>query len=206
MNQAASPILFARAKGGHWRAVLIADAGAIVMLISLAAALLPIASGLSRASVIGTMMVAAGLVEVIAASLRARNRVAAALPGVATLIAGTLFAVEPFGAFVPAVRLVIGWLAARGLLLALTSFDVRGSVRFWTILTAATDISLSSILYIGLTATTITLVFFGPTPEIVGSFAWVLALSFVATGMLLIDVAACEASEAAAAPEPTHHY
>jgi len=34
--------------------------------------------------------------------------------------------------------------------------------------------------------------FFGVTPGIVRSFAWVVALSFVATGMLQIEVAACE--------------
>ena len=33
---------------------------------------------------------------------------------------------------------------------------------------------------------------FGPTPTLVASFAWVLALSFVATGALLLEVASCE--------------
>ena len=33
---------------------------------------------------------------------------------------------------------------------------------------------------------------FGPTPAIVASFAWIVALSFVATGLLLLEVASCE--------------
>jgi len=202
MNEAAAFLPFARTKSGHVRASLIAGAGALIILISLASALLPLASGLSNASVIGTMMVAAGIMEVLAANLRANNRIAAALPGLVTIAAGALFAVEPFGAFVPTVRLVIGWLAVRGLLLALASLDVGGSVRVWTILAAATDLSLSAILYIGLTASTITILFFGPTAEIVGSFAWVVALSFVATGMLLLEVAACEAAARTNAPAP----
>jgi hypothetical protein len=39
---------------------------------------------------------------------------------------------------------------------------------------------------------------FGPTPAIVATFAWILALSFVATGLLLLEVASCarEATEA----------
>jgi hypothetical protein len=75
-------------------------------------------------------------------------------------------------------------------------------VRVWTILAAATDLSLSAILYIGLSASSITILFFGLTGEIVGSFAWVVALSFVATGMLLLEVAACGAAEAAGTRAP----
>lgn len=202
MNEAATSLPFAPMKSGHVRASLIAGAGALIIVISLASALLPLARGLSNAAILGTMMVAAGTLEVLAATLRTSNRVAAALPGLATIAAGALFAVEPFGAFVPAVRLVIGWLTVRGLLLAVTSLDVRGSVRVWTILAAATDLSLSAILYIGLSASSITILFFGLTGEIVGSFAWVVALSFVATGMLLLEVAACGAAEAAGTRAP----
>lgn len=162
------------------------------MLISLASALLPLANGYSGAIVIGTMMVAAGLVEMIAGALRLRNRFAAILPGAITVAAGLLFTREPFNAFVPTVRLVSGWLAARGAVLALMSVEAPGSVRLWTLAAAATDLTLSAILFIGLSATTITITFFGPTHEIVSSFAWVLALSFVATGSLLIEVASSE--------------
>ena len=179
----------------HVRARLIAGAGVVIILISFAAVLLPIADGFPGSAVVGTMMIAAGLVEMMAGGLRLRNRFAAMLSGAVTVGAGLLFSMEPFGAFVPMVRLVIGWLAARGAVLLLASIDARGSVRFWMLLSAATDISLSAILYIGLSATTLTIIFFGPTAEIVGSFAWVLALSFVATGSLLLEVAACEGQE-----------
>lgn len=176
----------------HARAGLIAGAGAAIMLISLASALLPLADGFSGARVIGTMMVAAGLIEMIAGALRLSNRFAAILPGAITLAAGLLFMDGPFNAFVPTVRLVSIWLAARGAVLALTRFQARGSVRLWTLAAAATDLTLSALLFIGLSATTITITFFGPTHEIVSSFAWVLALSFVATGSLLIEVASSE--------------
>jgi hypothetical protein len=39
---------------------------------------------------------------------------------------------------------------------------------------------------------------FGPTSEIIATFAWILAISFVATGALLIAAAPAEASERAA--------
>jgi hypothetical protein len=57
---------------------------------------------------------------------------------------------------------------------------------------AGTDLMLAAILLLGLSASTLTLTFFGITPEILRSFAWVVALSFVATGTLLMEVAACE--------------
>jgi len=38
---------------------------------------------------------------------------------------------------------------------------------------------------------------FGPTPQMVASFAWILAISFVITGMLLLEIASCERDAAA---------
>ena len=190
MNALLSPVT--RSAGPHVHSWLIAGAGAAIMLISLAAALLPFADGYSGAKVIGTMMVAAGLIEAAAGTLRIRSRFTAMLPGLVTIVAGLLFTADSFSPFVPTVRLVIGWLLARAAILALASLQTKGSVRLWTLAAAATDLSLSSILFIGLSATTITITFFGPTHEIVSSFAWVLALSFVATGSLLLEVAACE--------------
>lgn len=177
------------------RARLIAGTGVAIILTSFAAALLPLADGFSGPAVIGTMMVTAGLLEVMAGTVRLKNHFLTMLSGAVTVIAGLLFTIEPFDAFVPMVRLVIGWLAARGVILTLASFEARGSVRFWMVLAAATDLSLGAILLIGLSATTITIAFFGPTNEIVSSFAWVLALSFVATGSLLIEVGGCEGSQ-----------
>ena len=186
------PAQIARFASDYGRAQLIAGAGASVMLISLAAALLPLTGGPPGSTVIGTMMVVAGVVEMAAGNLRRQNRALAMLPGLATVAAGALFAVHPFGKFVPAVWLVISWLAARGVLLGLTGLETRGSVRWWTIVAAVTDLSLSAILLLWLSATTITIALFGPTSEVVGSFAWVLALSVVAAGILLLEVAACE--------------
>ena len=176
----------------HARSLLIGGAGAAIMLISLAAALLPLADGYSGATIIGAMMIAAGFIELAAGAARLRNRVVAMLPGAITLAAGLLFTREPFDAFVPTVQLVSGWLAARGAILAIASLEAGGSVRLWTLAAACTDLMLSAILFIGLSATTITITFFGPTHEIVSSFAWVLALSFVVTGSLLLEVASCE--------------
>jgi uncharacterized membrane protein HdeD (DUF308 family) len=180
------------AAGKHSRTPLIAGAGAIIIMISAAAAALPLGDELSRSAVIGTMMVTAGLVEMIAGGLRSRNRSVAILPGALTIVAGALLAFHPLHTFVYSVWLVIGWLGARGVVLGAATTVTRGSVRAWTVVAAATDLTLGAVLLFGLSSSTLTLTLFGITPEIVRSFAWVVALSFVATGMLLMEVAACE--------------
>lgn len=174
------------------RPPLIAGAGAIIILISAAAALLPPGDGLPRSAVIGTMMITAGLVEMIAGGLRSRNRSVAILPGALTVLAGALLGLHPLHKFVYSIWVVIGWLGARGVALGAASSLTHGSVRAWTMLAAGTDLTLAAVLLLGLSASTLTLTFFGITPEVVRSFAWVVALSFVATGMLLMEVAACE--------------
>lgn len=183
------------ATGFQRRTRLLASGGAVIILISAAAALLPAGDSLSRAAVIGAMMVTAGLVEMIAGGLRSTNRGVAMLPGALTIVAGGLLAVHPLHRFVPMVWLVIAWLGARGVVLGATTTQVRGSVRIWTILAAGTDLTLGAVLLFGLSSSTLTLTFFGITPEIIGSFAWVVALSFVATGLLLMEVAACERTD-----------
>lgn len=174
------------------RAALIAGAGAVIILISAAAVLLQLGERPPRAAVIGTMMVTAGLIEMIAGSLRSRNRSVAILPGALTVLAGALLALHPLHKFVYSVWLVIGWLGARGVVLGAATTVTHGSVRVWTMLAAGIDLTLGAILLLGLSASTLTLTLFGITPEIVLSFAWVIALSFVATGILLMEVAACE--------------
>lgn len=180
------------ATGKQSRAALIAGAGASIILFSAAAALLPLDDGLSRSTVIGTMMVTAGLIEMIAGGLRSRSRGVAMLPGALTVVAGALLAVHPLHKFVYSVWLVIGWLGARGVVLGAATTVTGGSVRAWTMVAAGTDLTLGAVLLFGLSASTLTLTLFGITPEIVRSFAWVIALSFIATGMLLMEVAACE--------------
>jgi hypothetical protein len=57
---------------------------------------------------------------------------------------------------------------------------------------AATDVALGLLLLVGLSISTLIVTLFGPTPEMIASFAWILAISFVVTGMLLLEIASCE--------------
>ena len=61
---------------------------------------------------------------------------------------------------------------------------------------AATDVALGLLLLVGLSIATLIVTLFGPTTEMVASFAWILAISFVVTGGLLLEIASCERDSA----------
>ena len=59
------------------------------------------------------------------------------------------------------------------------------------------DFLLALLLIAGLSISTIVISIFGPTAELVASFAWVLAASFVVNGLLLLEVASSAKQSAA---------
>jgi hypothetical protein len=173
------------------RTRLMSAAGVAMIVLSAGAALLPVEKGIS-AAVIGALLLVAGLIEVGAGSLRRDTRDLAMLAGGITILAGLLFLLNRESRFFPIVNIVIGWLALRSVILAVKSRRVGGSVRTWTSVAAATDFLLALVLLVGLSLSSVVVLLFGPTPAIVASFAWIVALSFVATGLLLLEVASSE--------------
>jgi hypothetical protein len=111
--------------------------------------------------------------------------------GIVTAIAGLVFIINPVTHFFPMVTPVIAWLLIRSFILLLASGEASGSVRTWTALSAGMDFLLALLLIAGLSISTIIISIFGPTPELVASFAWVLAASFVVNGLMLLEVASC---------------
>jgi hypothetical protein len=166
-------------------------AGIAIILLSAGAALLPAGKSISS-DLIGGLLIAAGLIEAIAGSLRRETRGFAIAAGGVTALAGLLFIINPETHFFRVVTLVIAWLLIRSLILAVASRESAGSVRLWTGLSAGMDFLLAMLLIAGLSISTLVISLFGPTPELVASFAWVLAASFVVNGMLLLEVASCE--------------
>ena len=166
-------------------------AGVSVIILGAGAALLPVDKGISS-DMIGALLVAAGLIEVIAGSLRRDVRPYEMTAGAVTAIAGTLFIINPETRFFPTVWPIVGWLIARSLILGYASTHTKGSVRMWTALAAGTDFLLAVLLVAGLSLAAVVVSLFGPTPPLIATFSWVLAASFVATGLLLLEVASCE--------------
>jgi len=173
------------------RARGIRAAGWAIIILSAGAVLLPMEKGVSS-DVMGAMLVAAGLIEVIAAALRRQVRQLATAAGVVTALAGLLFIVNPETGFFPTVLPIVAWLALRSLILGYASTLSEGSVRRWTAFSAGMDLLLALLLITGLSITTIVVSMFGPTPPLIASFSWILAASFVINGLMLLEVASCE--------------
>ena len=176
---------------GNGRANVLTVAGIAIMLLGAGAAALPFLDRQEGNQLVGWLLLSAGLIEIGAATQRFENRILAMLAGVVTTAAGVLFLASPMGHFLPAVTIITAWLLVRSLVLALTSSRAAGSVRVWLGISAATDFALGMLMLGGLSIATFIVMLFGPTPQLVASFAWVFAISFLVTGGLLLEIASC---------------
>jgi len=183
-SEAQSPTSRNRARGLH-------AAGVAIIVLGIGAALLPAGKSISS-DLIGGLLVAAGLIETVAGSIRREARYLAMAAGGVTALAGLVFIVNPTTHFFPMVTPVIAWLFIRGAILGLEIRFTDGSVRTWTAISAAVDVALGLLLAAGLSIATIVISIFGPTEPMVASFAWFLAASFVANGLMLLEVSSCE--------------
>lgn len=174
------------------RARLFAISGWLIIALGAGAALLPLMDRVSGSRVVGGLLIAGGLIEMFAGTLRRETRLPSIIAGSVTTVAGLMFSLHPAGRFIPVVTIVTAWLLLRSLVLIISSRLADGSVRLWITLSAATDFVLGVFLLAGISIATLVVTLFGPTPGLVASFAWVLALSFVVTGMLMLEVASCE--------------
>lgn len=178
------------------RSWLIHAAGFAIMLLGLGALLLPAADRLSGTAMIGGLLLVAGLVEMLAGSLRDQVRTYAMAAGAVTALAGLLFLLNPTVHFSPTVTLIIAWLLVRALIILFASRRSSDSVRMWMRISAGLDFFLAALLVAGLSISALVVSIFGPTPPLIASFAWVLAASFAVTGSLLLEVASCERNAA----------
>jgi hypothetical protein len=185
-----------RALSDRTRARALRIAGIAIILLGAGAALLP-AGKTIPSDMIGGLLIAAGLIETVAGSLRREARSFAMAAGAITALAGLLFILNPETHFSPTVVPIIGWLLLRSLILVGALTESHGSVRTWTALSAGMDFLLAVLLIAGLSISTIVVSIFGPTPELIATFAWVLAASFVVNGLMLLEVASCEREAAA---------
>ena len=178
------------------RARALRIAGVVVILLAVGAALLPAGKTISS-DMIGGLLIAAGLIETMAGSLRRESRPFAMAAGIVTALAGLLFVLSPEAHFFPRVMPVVGWLLVRSVILFGALTETSGAVRRWTAISACMDLLLGILLIGGLSLSTIVISMFGPTRELVASFAWILAASFVVNGLMLLEVASCERENAA---------
>lgn len=177
------------------RTLAIRAAGAAVLLLALGSALLPMAPHLAPRLVIGVLLAAAGAIELAAVFARHGRQVAAAIAALATFLAGLRLLVDPDINFLTILNFVILWLVVRCVALLVSSRRSHGALCKWIYIDAAVDFVLAVLLLAGLPIAVLVYGLFGTTDEIVATFAWVFAASFVAAGLLLIAAAPLEAAE-----------
>jgi hypothetical protein len=170
-------------------------AGIAILVLSVGAALLPAGKTISS-DMIGGLLIAAGLIEAVAGSARREARAFAMAAGIVTALAGLLFTVSPEAHFFPRVVPIVGWLLLRSLILVGALTETKGSARRWIAISAGLDFLLGVLLIAGLSIATIVISLFGPTRELVASFAWILAASFIVNGVMMLEVASSEQDEA----------
>ncbi len=171
---------------------LIAACGIVIILLSAGSALLPVMEPGAGATIVGSLLFVAGVVEAFAGTLHRQAKGLSTLAGAVTMLAGLLFIFNPVGHFFPTALLVAGWLIVRSVILMLAGRHSSGSVQMWTLLSAAMDFILAVVLLMGLSISSLVVTLFGPTAPVVAGFAWILALSFVVTGVMLLEIASCE--------------
>ena len=167
-------------------------AGWIIIALAGGAALLPLLERTSGAILVGGLLLAAGVAELMAGTLRQSARVPTMAAGAVTMFAGVIFLLRPETKFLPTLYVVTAWLLVRSLFNILAALRSHGSTRKWSMISGVTDLLLGLLSLAGLSAYTFVVTLFGPTPEVIANFAWFLALSFVTTGMYLLEVGNCE--------------
>lgn len=174
---------------------IIRIAGFLILLLAVVAALVPAEPKMPGRMVVGSLLLAAGVIELVATAARRIHKPSAAIAGAATVLAGFRLVVDPNAGFFPVLNMVILWLIVRSAALAYAAMRCRPPLQGFFILSGATDFLLAVLLLAGLPIALVVAGLFGQTSEIIETFAWVLAASFVATGVLLIAAAPAEASE-----------
>ena len=178
------------------RKMLISVAGAAMLLLALATALLPMASHISERVAIGSLLAVAGLIEIAAVWARRGPHFSAAIAAGASLVAGLRLALDPSANFFAVFNLVILWLVVRSAALLFSGRHSPSPQCNWIYMAAAVDFLLALLLLAGLPVTVLVYGLFGQTSQILATFAWILAASFVAAGLLLLVAAPVEARKA----------
>jgi uncharacterized membrane protein HdeD (DUF308 family) len=175
------------------RKLILLLCGVLIVLLGLGAAILPLEPNLHPRDVVGWLLLAAGVIELLALTARQTHRPTAAITALATTLAGLRLLLDPSANFFAVLNLVILWLIVRAAALAFAAWKARDGFENWLIFSGAIDFLLAIGLLAGLPITYLVVGVFGPNAQITGTFAWVLALSFVATGVLLMAAAKHEA-------------
>jgi len=171
------------------RRTLIRLAGLLVILLAFGSALLPLGHHIPARTVIGLLLLAAGVIELAAFAARPTHHVAGGVAAAATFLAGLRLALDPTANYFTVLNFVILWLVVRSAALLFLGLRTSRPLCSWALFAAAVDLILAIALLSGLQIAFLVIGIFGPTSELLATFAWVFAASFVAAGVFLIGSA-----------------
>ncbi len=166
--------------------------GLVTILLGALAAFLPDLEWISRAGLIGWLLLLAGIAELGFGLARRTDPVGVTLmvSGFVTALAGLIFVADPASAYLRVANIVTLWLMVRGIwLISRAIWAHVAHARLWLGLSAGTDIVLAIVLLAGIPVSLIVVGLFGPTPAIVARFSLIFATSFVVTGISQIAIA-----------------
>ena len=195
-----APVVRFRLRTQRYQALLVA--GWLVVALAAGTAALPLLERRSGAALIGGILLAAGVAELMAGTLRKAARIPSMAAGAVTILAGVLFLLRPETPLLPTAYVITAWLLARAIAVCIAGLVARGGPRRWSLISAATDLLLGGLLLLGLSIATLVVILFGPTPDVIASFSWFLAVSLGTTGLYLLEVGNCEREAATVPVEP----
>ena len=174
----------------QWRWTL--ASGLFTLLLAVCAIFLPDVEWAPRGSLVGWLLLLAGIAELAFAAGRRSDPIGQASlgSGLLTAAAGALFIASPSAGYFQVANIVTAWLVIRGAWMLVMAMRIRRSVaRTWLAASGVTDILLGLVLVAGLPVSALVVSLFGPTREIVARFALILAASFAVTGISQIAIA-----------------
>jgi uncharacterized membrane protein HdeD (DUF308 family) len=177
------------------RTAVIRWAGVLIFLLAFGSALLPLSSEIPARRVIGLLLIAAGAIELAAVLARRGHHIPAGIAAAASLLAGLRLELDSSVNFPTILNFVILWLVVRSAALFFSARHSPNPLCTWVYFAAAVDFLLGVMLLAGLPIAVLVYGLFGTTNDIIATFAWIFAASFVAAGLLLIAAAPMEASE-----------
>lgn len=167
---------------------------AAIAILALAgfAALLPLIK-LPNGWVVGWLLLAAGVAEMVAGAARhSDGRLTAMIAGAVTTAAGLLFVTDSVVGLYPVSYVVMGWLFVRAAVLIASGFHPGTRLKPCAFFSGFADLMLGLVLLLGLPVAALAFNLFGATTELVASFAVLLAVSFLITGISVLSLAAAE--------------
>ena len=165
--------------------------GCLTLLLAVVAFFLPDIDLAPKGALVGWLLILAGVPELIFGLKRGSDDIgkAAVGSGLITVAAGLLFIGNPLFGYFPVANVITAWLFLRGAWVLAMAMRARSyHLGPWLALSGAADVLLGFALVVGLQISTLVVLLFGPTPQVVAKFSIILAASFLFTGMAQVAI------------------